>query len=83
NNESLNPAYIVTDLGDPDVANVLVQYDRKASLWPGTLVGGTIDGSNNLAANTGTLMWNVNPAANMWASDSSSLMWNIVYDAMT
>lgn len=77
-NESTNPAYIVTDLGDPDVANVIVQFDRKAAIWPGSLSGGTIDGSNNLAANSITpLMWG-DPNANMWSENSSTLMWSTV-----
>jgi hypothetical protein len=34
-NESVTPASIVTDLGDPPIANIIEQVDFKALGWPG------------------------------------------------
>lgn len=73
--ESLNSAIIVTDLGDALVANVVETFDRKAAGWPGILTGGAINGSNNLAASTTTLMWQTNADTDMWAASSAVLMW--------
>lgn len=93
-NESLNPAYIVTDFGDPLVANVVEEIDLKALGWPGAtdpyrdpnsqlLDGGTIDGSDNLVADSTALMWGVDPSAAMWSAMSDSEMWRAAsYSAM-
>lgn len=50
-NQSLTAANIVTDLGDPPIANIIEQVDFKALGWPGdpadqsgwTLVGGNLE----------------------------------------
>ena len=83
--ESENVAAIVTDLGDAPTANIIGTYDEQARAWPGTLTGGTVDGgTNQLIANSNTLMWSVNPAAPMWATDGATLMWNpTTYGAMS
>lgn len=73
-NESADPAVIVTDLGDPVLRNVFVEFDRKASAWPGTLTGGTVSGGN-LVADSTTLMWNADDSVAMWNDDGSTLMW--------
>lgn len=83
-NESLNPAYIVVNLGDPDVANIVEIFDRAAADWPGTLTGGTIDGLNHLVADNLTLMWNVDPLAAMWSASGTTDMWSTsIYKQMT
>jgi len=48
-NESVNPAYIITDLGDAALANVLVTFDLDALGYPGTITGGSISGGNIVA----------------------------------
>jgi len=51
-NESVNSTYIITDLGDPLVDNVLESYDYRSASWPGTLhhaalVGGDIQATQS------------------------------------
>lgn len=80
--ESIEPAYLVTDLGDAVVDNVLEEWDLKAGGWVGTYSGGFIDtGTGFLLANSTDYMWAVDestltPIANapMWTSPST-LMW--------
>lgn len=85
NNESVTAVAIVTDLGDPIVLNVVDTIDLKALAWPGTVSGGGIDGSGNLAATaTGLLMWNPDDAAAMWWVYDSAPIWRTeTYEAMT
>lgn len=81
--ESQNPATIVTDLGDPAVANVIETIDLEALGWPGIITGGSV-GVDGLEANSITLMWSANTSLPMWAADSSALMWPpATYGAMT
>lgn len=54
-NESENPAYIVTDLGDPEVLNVLESWPQ-APTWPGEIVGGAVS-AGVLEANETTQFW--------------------------
>jgi hypothetical protein len=80
--ESVNPAFIVTDFGDPVVANVVEQFDRKAAGWPGTLTGGSIV-STVLQAGTTALMWDANDETNMWHPDGATPMWSTtIYSEM-
>jgi hypothetical protein len=82
--ESVNPAVIVANLGDPIVANVVETFDRRAAIWPGTRSGFSIDGSNNLAANSITTMWAADDTAPMWAGDGAAAMWPaLTYAAAT
>lgn len=43
------PTWIITELGDPDIANVLEEVDFKAAGFPGVYTGGAISGGNLLA----------------------------------
>lgn len=49
-NESVTAAYIVTDLGDIPVANVVEEFDFKADGFPGEITGGEVDEDGNLVA---------------------------------
>jgi hypothetical protein len=60
-NESINPAVVVTDLGDPIVGNVVLDYDLRALGFPGTVTSGTIFGGDLIGAST-TLFWSTNSA---------------------
>jgi hypothetical protein len=83
-NESQNAAHIVTDLGDPFVANVVETFDRKAAGFPGTKTACTVSGGNLVADSITPLMWKPDDSAAMWSSDSGDLMWATVqYAAMT
>lgn len=73
-NESEDAAYIVTDFGDPVVANIVETFDLKAAGFTGTKTNGTVTGGD-LVADATTLMWNADDQANMWSGDSTVLMW--------
>ena len=85
-NESTNPSAIVTDLGDPLVANVIVTYDYHAAGFIGEKTGGTVEaGSGDLIADAdaSAKMW-ANDLANMWSVDETMLMWaGTTYGEMT
>jgi hypothetical protein len=83
-NESQNAAYIVTDLGTPDVANVVVQFDRKADGFPGIKTACSVSGGNLVADTITPLAWKPNDSAAAWSTDSSTLAWAVLqYAAMT
>jgi hypothetical protein len=73
--ESANPAYIITDLGDPQVANVVETIDLGALGWPGDIVNGAITGGAIKANDASGLMWGANENTAMWSFDSA-LMWH-------
>jgi hypothetical protein len=60
-NESVNAAVVLTDLGDPIVENVIVDYDLRALGFPGTITSGTISGGD-LVGVSGALFWGSNSA---------------------
>jgi hypothetical protein len=39
--ESVTPAIVVTDLGDPETENVVVRTDLRTLSWPGSVTGGS------------------------------------------
>lgn len=84
-NESQNVAAIVTDLGDPLVANVIVTHDFHALGFPGTITAGTVDGGSGdliADADASPMMWSAAAAA-MWVVDETTVMWDgTTYAAM-
>lgn len=72
-NESANPAYVITDFGDPIVSNVVVDYDLRAAGFPGTIVSGTVSGGD-LVGPSVTPYWNANEAAPFYPSNTT-LFW--------
>lgn len=58
-NESVNPAVVITDFGDPIVSNVVVDYDLRAAGFPGTIVSGTVSGGNLVGPSVAPY-WNAN-----------------------
>lgn len=71
-NESENPAYSITDLGDPIVANVVVTTDYQALGFPGAITNATVSGGELLAdADASPLAWNPNPATAAWTLDTN------------
>jgi hypothetical protein len=83
-NESQNASYIVTDLGDPFVANVVETFDRKAAGFPGTKTGCTVSGGNLVSDSITPLAWKPNDQAAAWSTDSSTLAWAVTqYATMT
>jgi hypothetical protein len=79
-NESQSPAFATAffdvTLGDPQVANILLTYDRRASDYPGTLTNGArTSGLGELVADSAVAFWNANTAAQFWANDTTSVFW--------
>jgi hypothetical protein len=79
-NESLLPAVIVANLGDPVVANILSTVDKKAGGFPGTLTGCSIVGGNLDAENTSTF-W-VDDLRRVWLDDAVTY-WTQQYSEMS
>jgi len=82
-NESVTAAYIVTDLGDADVANVVETIDLAALSWPGTLTDGTETGGELLADDASGLAWDANENTAGWTYDSAAGWDADVYHQMT
>lgn len=72
-NQSDVAASIVTNLGDPIVANLIETYDDKAAGFPGVKTNATVSGGDLLADDSGDLFWGSN-AGNFWATDAT-LFW--------
>ena len=83
-NESVNPATIIKDIGDPLVDNVVVTVDRHAAGFPGTITNGTVNGGTGdlEADDSGTLFWAVNDASPLWTGDNK-LFWTDTFLQMT
>lgn len=81
--ESAEAAFIVTDLGDPLVANVVTSFDLKAAGFPGTVTNGAIGGGNLEAADATGAFWSGNDAAPFWVSDGNSFWSAVTYRAMS
>jgi len=67
--ESKNSAYVIKDMGDPLVENVLETYDYKAASWPGAITNGSII-SGNLVASQGDIFYRVDES-NFYRIDTS------------
>ena len=82
-NLSDGTAFIITDLGDALVANVVETIDFKALGWPGTIANGTVDGGGDLIADdTGDFMWDPAAGRDMWTFDSV-LLYQGAFEKMT
>jgi hypothetical protein len=81
--QSANPAIIVTDLGDPAVANVLVTQDYAAAGFPGTISGGSVSGGALRATNV-TLFYGNSDALPLYGpNDGAPFYAPALYAAMT
>ncbi len=67
--ESAHPAYIITDLGDVIVDNLVESFDIKALGFPGTITGGSVVAGNLTADDATDRMWSNDDQA-MWTYDS-------------
>lgn len=68
-NQSANAASIVTNLGDPLVANVVETYDDKAAGFPGDKTNASVVLGDLLADDSGDLFWGAD-GGNFWLADS-------------
>lgn len=76
-NESLAAATIVTNLGDPLVANVIDTIDLRAAGFPGVFDGQLSAG--DLVALTTNSIWSPNSGVPLWSADDTSPMWDLIY----
>lgn len=81
-NKSTNAAILVRDLGDPTIDNVVVTEDYAAAGFPGTIVGGTVDGTD-LKADSPTPFWPPNDTATFWDADLTATFWDAYYLEMS
>jgi hypothetical protein len=82
-NESVNPAFIVTDLGDALVANIVETFDRKAAGFPGVKTNCSVVGGNLVADSITPLAWKPDDTVAAWDVDATTLAWATVqYAAM-
>jgi hypothetical protein len=79
-NESLNSAYVITNLGNTLVANVFESYDYKAASFPGTLTNGALSGGN-LQATQSDPFYGVD-TSNFYGHDND-IFYSTNYDSMT
>ncbi len=82
-NVSDAPAVVITDFGDPVVANIVEDTDFRGLGFPGAIEGGTIDGGDLVAGDT-EAMWGGDLSASMWDGDLSEPMWpSLSYGVLT
>jgi predicted phage tail protein len=79
-NESLGAPYIITNLGNPLVANVVESYDFRAAAWPGTVTNGTPSGGSLQATQSDPFF--KADAGQFFLTDAVTFF-NTNYDAMT
>lgn len=72
-NQSQNAAAIMTNLGDPIVANLIETYDDKAAGFPGIKVNGSVSAGDLVADDSGDLFWG-DDGGNFWGADTA-LFW--------
>jgi hypothetical protein len=78
-NESATAAYVITNLGNALVANVLETIDYYALGWPGTYTNATVSGGN-LTATQSDPFYGAD-AGNFYQQDTASF-YNTNYDAL-
>ncbi|MBL4699871.1 MAG: hypothetical protein JKX85_01305 [Phycisphaeraceae bacterium] len=66
--ESLEPAILVKDIGDPLTANIVEEIDLKDLGFPGIITNGTIDGNGDLLADENALF--------MYTGDDGTLIYS-------
>lgn len=81
-NQSANAAAIVTNLGDPIVANVVETYDDKAAGFPGVKVNSSVVLGDLLADDSGDLFWGAD-GGNFWLAESAFFWPTSTYLQMT
>ena len=84
-NESAAAVAIVTDFGDPLVANVIYDKDCHADGFTGTRTNATVDGGTGdlmATADGSPVMW-TDDAAAFWTADSDPMWATTTYKAMS
>lgn len=80
-NESTNPVYVITNLGNTLVANVVESYDERAASWPGTATNATVV-AGNLQATQSDPFYNSNASAYFYPQDAADF-YSANYDALS
>ena len=81
-NQSATAAAIVTNLGDPLVANIVETYDDKAAGFPGVKTNGTVVSGDLVADDSGDLFWGA-IEGNFWGADAAPFWPTSTYLRMT
>ncbi|WP_342617239.1 hypothetical protein [Rhodoferax sp. GW822-FHT02A01] len=79
-NESATAAYVITNLGNALVANVLETFDFDAMGWPGTYTNAAVVGGNLTATQSDPFFGA--DAGNFYGQDAATF-YNTNYDALT
>lgn len=85
-NESVNAAAIVTDLGDPLVANVIATTDFHALGFMGTVANASVElatGDLVATATASPQMWSPNDQTALWAAPSDPMWTAATYVGMS
>ncbi len=81
-NESVEPARLVLNLGDPIIDNAVAEYDHHFNGFPGEIEGGTVNGiSGDLEADTGTDKFWGGDTSLFW-EDDAELFWDAGYSQL-
>ena len=73
-NVSATPAYVIRNLGDIIVDNLIFSVDQKAAGWPGTLSNGAAFGGTLKADDTGNRFW-IDDSGPFWKVAPTDLFW--------
>jgi hypothetical protein len=79
-NESLASAYVISNLGNTLVTNVVESTDYRATNWPGTIANATVV-MGNLAATQSDPFYSTNPDSYFYQQDTAAFYSNN-YDAL-
>jgi hypothetical protein len=80
-NESLASAYIIINLGNPLVSNVVESTDYRAASWPGSYSNASLL-AGNLAATQSDPFYSTNPDAYVFPQDTAAF-YSSNYDALS
>lgn len=80
-NLSDNAVYLVQNLGDAIVENVIATQN-EAPTWAGTLTGGLVNVSGEVESQALGVFWG-DPEAVFWPPDTSELFWEEDYERVT
>jgi hypothetical protein len=75
NNESANAAFLVLNLGDPVLNNIVLQTAHHPTFTLGTITNGTVTGGVLKANDAGGLFWSGNNNAPFWSGNNAALFW--------
>jgi hypothetical protein len=79
---SESAAIVVVNVNDSAIQNVIYTEDYVANTWPGTISGGSINGSNEIEASQIGTFWNPDENAIFWNPDETALFWSSSFEKL-